>query len=358
MYHLDREQTTSAPSTPFYIVAAHGGAGYHPPSSDSSIRRSLRTALSSTLATFFPQAPGAGAINSTTTSSTLNTATRLIAALEDDPNFNAGYGSNLTFDGDVECDAALMDNSNSDASSSFGFGSVGAVSGVRNPVMLARRVLDARRRQRGTSMSMGRVPPLMMVGEGAAKFAREVGVCVVRETGEMVAPRAREEWRVWKARWEQEEREVLQRHVAAAAEAASIEVAEPGASVGVDSLHARQDTVGAVVLLDDAGDIQISAGVSRCELAHVVVAIAVHPVRLLAPCRPFFFSGGLLLKPSGRVGEVRLFLRIFCRLFHLLVFGLFFFWPCAKTELKLIKKLFGSTIGSRFWCWLLGRTIG
>ncbi|KAH9978612.1 hypothetical protein BGW80DRAFT_1279966, partial [Lactifluus volemus] len=95
---------------PFYIVDAHGGAGYHPPSSDSSIRRSLRVALSSTLTTFSPKAPGAGAINITTTSSTLNTATRLIAALEDDPNFNAGYGSNITFDGDVERDAALMDS--------------------------------------------------------------------------------------------------------------------------------------------------------------------------------------------------------------------------------------------------------
>jgi taspase, threonine aspartase, 1 len=311
----DREQTTSVPSMPFYIVAAHGGAGYHPPSSDSSIRRSLRSALSSTLATFSPQGPDTGAISTTsTTSSTLNITTRLTAALEDDPNFNAGYGSNLTFDGDVECDAALMmdgggqSNSNSDASSSslasFGFGSVGAVRGVRNPVMLARRVLDARRG--GGASSMGRVPPLMMVGEGATKFAREVGVRVVREPGEMVAPRAREEWRVWKARWEQEEleREGLQNHASAAA---SIEVAVPGAGVGVDSLRARQDTVGAVMLLDDAGDIQVSAGVSRCEL---FTSSSSSSSRMLTRALSMlFFSGGLLLKPSGRVGEVRLFYR-------------------------------------------------
>ena len=50
-----------------------------------------------------------------------------IISLEDDPFLNAGYGSNLTWDGTVECDAALHTSS---SSNHCHFGSVGAVSGI------------------------------------------------------------------------------------------------------------------------------------------------------------------------------------------------------------------------------------
>jgi taspase, threonine aspartase, 1 len=45
-----------------------------------------------------------------------------ISTLEDQECLNAGYGSNLTFDGQVECDASVMEDQS-------GFGSIGAVSG-------------------------------------------------------------------------------------------------------------------------------------------------------------------------------------------------------------------------------------
>ena len=79
--------------------------------------------------------------------SALTSAENAIAVLEDEPCLNAGahvipvpapsltswlrrtgYGSNLTLDGTVECDAALMDGSTGD------FGSVGAVSGMNTIV--------------------------------------------------------------------------------------------------------------------------------------------------------------------------------------------------------------------------------
>ena len=55
-------------------------------------------------------------------SSALDAVTSSIGILEKDACLNAGYGSNLTIDGQVECDASIMNDSGE-------FGSIGAVSG-------------------------------------------------------------------------------------------------------------------------------------------------------------------------------------------------------------------------------------
>jgi beta-aspartyl-peptidase (threonine type) len=75
-----------------------------------------------------------------------------IVVLEDDPVFDAGYGSHLNLDGRVECDAIVMDGATLRA------GSVAALHHVRNPIRLARRVLE-------------HCPHMMLVGEGAERFA-------------------------------------------------------------------------------------------------------------------------------------------------------------------------------------------
>jgi len=68
--------------------------------------------------------------------------------LKNSPLTNAGLGSNLTLDGKIECDASIMDGN--------GFGSVGAVSNIKNPIMIALSLLESQ--IKGT-LSMGRIVP-------------------------------------------------------------------------------------------------------------------------------------------------------------------------------------------------------
>ena len=75
-----------------------------------------------------------------------------IRYLEDNPLFNAGKGAVFTHDGKNELDASIMDGSNQMA------GSVGAVTIVKNPISLARAVME-------------KSPHVMMTGAGAEDFA-------------------------------------------------------------------------------------------------------------------------------------------------------------------------------------------
>ena len=104
--------------------------------------------------------------------------------LEDDPAANAGLGSNLTVEGTVECDASIMEGAERT------FGACGAVAGVRNPIALAARVL---RQQQGHVLSLGRVHPVMLVSEGARRWAEAHDVPVCPATA-LVTPEARARW--------------------------------------------------------------------------------------------------------------------------------------------------------------------
>lgn len=77
------------------------------------------------------------------------------ARLEDDPRFNAGTGSNLRLDGrTVEMDAAVM-------ASDGRFGAVACIERVKNPVLVAAKVMET--------------PHLLLAGAGATAFARRLG---------------------------------------------------------------------------------------------------------------------------------------------------------------------------------------
>ncbi|MBT8135740.1 MAG: isoaspartyl peptidase/L-asparaginase [Gammaproteobacteria bacterium] len=83
-----------------------------------------------------------------------------VTVMEDSPLFNAGRGSVYTWEETHELDASLMDGRD------LGAGAVAAVRNVRNPIVLARRVMEDS-------------PHVMLAGVGAEEFALESGVELV-----------------------------------------------------------------------------------------------------------------------------------------------------------------------------------
>ncbi|KAH0588929.1 hypothetical protein H2248_004714 [Termitomyces sp. 'cryptogamus'] len=234
-------------------IAVHGGAGIHSYTREKEIKHALRSACREGLKNHGPSdSSNQISFNSTP----LDVVSDAIAVLEDDPHLNAGYGSNLTLNGTVECDAAIMDGHST-------FGSVGAVSGVKNPIRLARAILDYSK----VPDSLGRIPPLTLVSEGAHSFAVSENTRHEQEQAtnaietvppeSMISPKAKDEWTKWKARLD---------HISS-----DIDMSDP------TSLTDIQDTVGAVAYR--IGD-TVAAGVS---------------------------SGGILLKHPGRLGEAAIF---------------------------------------------------
>lgn len=85
-------------------------------------------------------------------SSALDAVEAAVKCMEDNPTFDAGIGSVLNAEGEIELDAAIMDGKTLNA------GAVAAVRNIRNPISLARRVMEKSNH-------------VLLVGEGANKFA-------------------------------------------------------------------------------------------------------------------------------------------------------------------------------------------
>lgn len=133
-----------------WTLMIHGGAGRLTretltPAQDAGARQGLELALDAGSAVL----AGGG--------SALDAVEAAVKALEDDPHFNSGRGAVFTHDGGIELDAAIMDGRTRAA------GAVAAVTATRNPVALARAVMDDGRH-------------VLLASTGADAFALEQGV--------------------------------------------------------------------------------------------------------------------------------------------------------------------------------------
>ncbi len=145
--------TKTVPEPNRYAIAIHGGAGAAPRALLSEQREQrYRAGLEAALDGGFALLERGG--------SSLDAVTAAVRILEDDASFNAGHGAALTRDGAAELDAAIMDGRQLRA------GAVASVRHVRNPIELARRVMEKSRH-------------VLLVGAGAEEFALEESFALV-----------------------------------------------------------------------------------------------------------------------------------------------------------------------------------
>ena len=219
------------------VIIVHGGAGGMAgmtPAREQRYRAALRSAC----------AAGADILDAGGTA--LDAVTAANVWMEDSGAFNAGLGACLTSGATIEMDAAVMNGADR------GFGAVAAISGVANPVLVARAVME-------------RTPHCMLVAGGADNFAREQGFAVRRDfpSAERLAT------------WEQKKAELdahgpwgsLAERLATLGGVAGAEPVADSEAVGPG------DTVGAVAM-DASG--HLAAGVT---------------------------TGGIWMKQPGRVGD-------------------------------------------------------
>ena len=151
---------------PSWSIAIHGGGGRMTAATMPEAAQAAHLAALET-------ARDAGSAILAANGSALDAVVAAVAVLEDDARFNAGRGAVFTYHGTTELDAAIMDGATRAA------GAVAAATHTRNPVRLARAVMEAS-------------PHVFLSGPGADEFSREQGL-------EQVDP----DWFATPERWRQ-----------------------------------------------------------------------------------------------------------------------------------------------------------
>jgi beta-aspartyl-peptidase (threonine type) len=139
-----------------YGLAIHGGAGTLPRAEASADKLGqYRAGLSAALEIGYALLESGG--------SSLEAVSHAVMSLEDNPLFNAGRGAVFTLEGRNELDAAIMEGRTLQA------GAVCGVMHVRNPILLAREVMQHSEH-------------VMLAGAGAEEFALSRGFSLVPQS--------------------------------------------------------------------------------------------------------------------------------------------------------------------------------
>jgi L-asparaginase / beta-aspartyl-peptidase len=126
-------------------ILIHGGAGVKKIKRTDDITRSLNSAVSNGFD-----------LLKRSSNKAVDSVEAAVASMEDSGVFDAGVGSYLTIDKTVEMDASIMDGRDISA------GSVGMAMGIKNPIKLARKIME-------------RTDHVMMVSDGVTRLSKLFG---------------------------------------------------------------------------------------------------------------------------------------------------------------------------------------
>lgn len=136
-----------------YVMVIHGGAG-------TILKKNMTPEKEAAYVAALTAALKAGYAEIQAGKTSIDAVEATIHVLENDPHFNAGKGAVFTHDGRNELDAAIMEGKTLMA------GAVAGVTTIKNPISAARAVME-------------KSEHVMMFGDGADKFAKEVGLEIV-----------------------------------------------------------------------------------------------------------------------------------------------------------------------------------
>ena len=149
-----------------YTIVIHGGVGTISREMPDSIKEDYLRSLSEALTI------GKTILHNGGTS--LDAVEQVVKFLENDPKFNAGKGAVYTSEGTHELDASIMDGRD------LSCGAVASVKTIKNPISLARLVME-------------KTPHVLLIGEGAENFGKLMNVDIV-PNNYFDTPRRFEQW--------------------------------------------------------------------------------------------------------------------------------------------------------------------